>query len=63
MCDCNIAFEPHEWDNGKSSGRQVFHDENSPFEKEVCDEAVKNSVNILKALADLYLEQKKSLIK
>ena len=54
---CNIVFEPHEWDSGESSGRQVFHDESSPFEKEVRETAVDNSVKILKALADLYLER------
>lgn len=58
---CDISFEPHEWEGGNSSGRRVFHDENSPFEEEVCDAAVENSVKILKALADLYLKQKETL--
>lgn len=58
---CNVAFEPHCWESGDVSGRQVFHDDRSPFENEVCEAAVGNSVKILKALADLYLEQEKTL--
>jgi len=52
---CGIPFEPHKWANGEPSGRQVFHDHNSPFEQETLEKAVENSVKILKALADLKL--------
>lgn len=52
---CDVAFEPHEWADGKASGRQALHDDNSPFEQEVLAKAVGNSVKILKALAELKL--------
>ena len=54
-----IDFKPGA-PEGHPSDRQVFHDERSPFEEEVRAAAVENSVNILKALAEIRLEQDKA---
>lgn len=54
---CNIDFKPQKLADGKLSGRQVFIHQNTPFKEEVCTEAVETSVKILKALAEIRLEQ------